>query len=47
MLSKLVLKIKLIRITFHCSSTDDVKASMIHASDVYAMQGRKGGKVLD
>ena len=48
MLSKLYLKIKLIRITFHCSSMDDVKASMLHASDM-CMQCKvgKGGKVLD
>ena len=27
-------KIKLIRISFRCSSMDDVKASMLHASDM-------------
>ena len=35
MLSKYkFLKIKLIRITFRCSSMDDVKASMFHVSDM-------------
>ena len=35
MLSKYkFLKIKLIRITFRCSSMDDVKASMLHVSDM-------------
>ena len=29
------LKVKLIRITFRCSSMDDVKASMFHVSDMY------------
>ena len=32
------------RVTFRCSSMDDVNASMLH---VCAMQSRKGGKVLD
>ena len=35
MLSKYkFLRIKLIRITFRCSSIDDVKASMLHVSDM-------------
>ena len=35
MLSKYkFLKIKLIRITFRCSSMDDEKASMLHVSDM-------------
>ena len=35
------LKIKLIKIMFPCSSTDDVKASMIHVSDM-CMQFKVG-----
>ena len=49
MLSKYkFLKIKLIRITFRCSSMDDVKASMLHVSDM-CMQYKVGkeGKDLD
>ena len=34
-------KIKLIRITFRCSSMDDVKASMLHVSDM-CMQCKVG-----
>ena len=34
-------KIKLIRITFRCSSMDDVKDSMLHASDM-CMQCKEG-----
>ena len=48
MLSKYkFLKIKLIRSTFRCSSMDDVKASMLHVSDM-CLQCKvgKGGKVL-
>ena len=42
MLSKYkFLKIKLIRITFRCSSIDDVKASMLHVSDM-CMQCKVG-----
>ena len=42
MLSKYkFLKIKLIRITFRCSSMDDVKASMLHVSDM-CMQCKVG-----
>ena len=48
MLSKYkFLKIKLIRITFRCSSIDDVKASMLHVSDMCMQCSREGGKVLD
>ena len=45
MLSKFFLKIKLIRITFHCSSMDDVKASMLHASDM-CMQCKVGKEAV-
>ena len=42
MLSKCkFLKIKLIRITFRCSSMDDVNASMLHVSDM-CMQCKVG-----
>ena len=42
MLSKYkFLKIKLIRITFCCSSMDDVKASILHVSDM-CMQCKVG-----
>ena len=42
MLSKYkFLKIKLIKITFRCSSMDDVKASMLHVSDM-CMQCKVG-----
>ena len=37
------LKIKLIRITFRCSSIDDVKASMLQVSDM-RMQGKVGNE---
>ena len=41
-----VFKIKqhLIRITFCCSSMDDVNVSMFHVSDM-CLQSRKGGKI--
>ena len=43
------LKIKLIRITFRCSSMDAVKASMLYVSDMcmQCKEGKKAGKVLD
>ena len=41
------LKIKLFRITFRCSSMDDVKASKFMCLNVYAMQSREGVKVLE